>query len=129
MFNTNCFWRETQRPARLMIFDARLMIFVAIFVMHIKLWTFTVLVIAIALFWFLERKGLSMPNAFRRMRALAVGAYRAARPYRAERRRVDYEFEAETYAAKYAAMQRMEKPKGRNPLAKKTGVLAKIGLA
>lgn len=127
LFHSACFWRETQRPARLLIFDARLVIFIGIFILHIRLWTLVMLVVAIALFWFLERKGLSMPNAIRRFRTLIVGPYRAARGFRSNRRLVDYEFEADAYVRKFEHMKAMPKPEKRTP-AKKKGVLSGLGL-
>jgi intracellular multiplication protein IcmT len=78
MFNSFNHWRNTARPVRFFNIDYRAGIFVFLFMMHVRLWTFCILIIVIAVLWFLERRGLSMPLAMRRLRIWFYGKRRPA---------------------------------------------------
>lgn len=78
MFGRSCFWRVTMMPARIGPLDARMVIFVALFLLHMRWWTFTVLIIACSIFLILERRGLTLPSAGRLVRAFLAGSRRPA---------------------------------------------------
>jgi intracellular multiplication protein IcmT len=78
MFNSYNHWRNTARPVRFFNVDYRAGIFVFLFLMHMRLWSFLVLLGVIGLLWFLERRGLTMPLAMRRLRIWFIGNYRPA---------------------------------------------------
>ena len=78
MFNAYNHWRNTARPVRFFSVDYRAGIFLFIFMMHIRLWTFLLMLTALFVLWFLERRGLTMPLAMRRLRLLFIGSYRPA---------------------------------------------------
>lgn len=78
MFNSYNHWRNTARPVRFFNIDYRAGIFLFIFLMHIRLWTFVMMLCVMALLWVLERRGLTFTLALRRMRVWFVGASRPA---------------------------------------------------
>lgn len=78
MFNAYNHWRNTARPVKFFNVDYRAGILVFIFMMHIRLWTFILLLVGVFILWFLERRGLNMPLAMRRLRLWFIGPYRPA---------------------------------------------------
>lgn len=77
-FNSYNHWRNTARPVRFFNIDYRAGIFVFMFMMHIRLWTFLVLIGVIVGLLILERRGLSFNLALRRMRLWFIGKSRPA---------------------------------------------------
>ncbi|MDB5478714.1 MAG: putative acetyltransferase [Alphaproteobacteria bacterium] len=78
MFNSYNHWRNTARPVRFFTVDYRAGIFVAIFLLHIRLWTFILLLAAMIILFLLERRGLTLPLAMRRIRVWFIGPIRPA---------------------------------------------------
>lgn len=94
IYNSPAFWRETMKPARFLVFDARLVIFVCLFLLHMQVWTAVLLFGATSVFTIFERVfGLDFPNLLRWLRAQAAGRKRSARGRRAVRQPVDFAFE------------------------------------
>jgi intracellular multiplication protein IcmT len=77
-FNSYNHWRNTARPVRFFNVDYRAGVFVFVFMMHMRMWTFLLLLIVVGILWYLERRGLTMPLAMRRVRVALIGAYRPA---------------------------------------------------
>jgi len=73
------YWRDSQRPPRFFMFDARAVFPVVIFLFHARLWTFSLAIIIMILFWILERKGLNFTTALRSFRSFLVGSNRPRR--------------------------------------------------
>ena len=71
-------WRNTQKPARFFVLDARAFSAVMLFIVHARLWTFAVTILIMVIFWFLERRGLTFEAAIRALRSWVVGARRPA---------------------------------------------------
>lgn len=71
-------WRNTMKPVRFFIFDARAGFFVVLVLVHARMWTLTLLLLVLAVFYILERKGLSFANALRAMRVWLIGPVRPA---------------------------------------------------
>lgn len=73
-------WRDTARPAKiglgLMKVDARLSFFLLFFIFHIREWTAILSVSLIALFWLIEKFGLTFDVALLFLRAFMVGKSR-----------------------------------------------------
>ena len=93
LFGTPLYWRETHRQPKFMIFDWRIVILLLLMVMHIKVWTILLVVIAIFILWWFGRKGVSPDSIIRFLRATLVGRKRTARGPGAERLAVDFGFE------------------------------------
>lgn len=74
--NAQNHWRNTARPVRFFTVDARAAIFLMFFLIHMRLWTFALAVVAIVFFMFLERFGLTLPLAMRRLRIWFIGRRR-----------------------------------------------------
>lgn len=96
IYNQQAFWRETMKPARFLIFDARLSVFVLLFLMHMRLWTGLLMVGVALVFWGCERLwGLDFINMLRGTRAFLAGRLRPARGRTAMRQPVDFAFECQ----------------------------------
>ncbi|MEJ0061703.1 MAG: IcmT/TraK family protein [Alphaproteobacteria bacterium] len=83
-------WRNSQKIARFFIFDARLFFVVLACLMYIQLWTLTLTVITILIFWAVEQRGLSFESALRALRCWVLGQERPATIRLLRRRMTDY---------------------------------------
>lgn len=93
-FGQTAFFRDTQLQARLLIFDARMVIPLFMMLLHIRIWTIIVFISFLAISVFVERKGMRLENAVRRVRAWSVGKWRPARGHDYIRQPVDFSYEA-----------------------------------
>lgn len=84
-------WRETSKPARFWKVDARAGVFVLFTLIHFRVWTVTLTALVLFLFWFLERRGMSLGSAFRALRAWLIGDHRPALGRFKERSRIDFQ--------------------------------------
>lgn len=84
-------WRETYKPARFFFMDARAGVPVLLTLLHFRVWTVFLTTLWIALFWLLERRGLSFQTSLRALRAWMIGDERPRLPLFKERGRIDYE--------------------------------------
>ncbi|MFH1158400.1 MAG: IcmT/TraK family protein [Pseudomonadota bacterium] len=82
-------WRNTMKPARFFILDGRAVFFVALFLVHARLWTIYLLIGVAVIFWILERRGLSFASALRALRLWFIGANRPAWIYSRRRTFLD----------------------------------------
>ncbi|HEY1097011.1 MAG TPA: IcmT/TraK family protein [Alphaproteobacteria bacterium] len=78
MANAYSHWRNTARPARFFGVDARACLVVLLFLVHIRVWTLVLMVVVLALSFILERFGMTLPVAMRRVRLFCAGPYRRA---------------------------------------------------
>lgn len=83
-------WRYAMSRPHLLFFDARLIFFIALFGFHIRWWTFTLLVLAIAGFTGAIYFSYTLENVVRLMRSKIVGPFIPAAPYTRLRPMVDY---------------------------------------
>ncbi len=83
-------WRDTQRPARFFIFDPWLVVFVGLFLLHIKLWTFLLLITLAVLNLSLEFRGIQTRNLHRHLKIFLSGPYITARGMGNQRYPIDY---------------------------------------
>jgi intracellular multiplication protein IcmT len=84
-------WRNTQKPARFFILDARAFLAIILFLVHARLWTFVLAIVVMLVFWFLERQGLTFEASLRAFRGWFLGHRRPANRRHAIRRWIDYE--------------------------------------
>ena len=82
-------WRNTMKPVRFFIFDARAVFFLVLVLIHARLWTLGLMIFVSCIFWLLERKGLSFAAATRAMRLWLIGNYRPAWVYTRRRKMLD----------------------------------------
>ncbi len=72
-------WRETQRPARFLCFDARIVVFIGLFLVHARIWTLCLMMLAAASLFLMERNGVKPVNAGRHLRSWLAGPVVRAR--------------------------------------------------
>jgi intracellular multiplication protein IcmT len=84
-------WRNTQKPVRFFILDARAFLAVLLFLVHMRLWTFILAITVMIIFLILERRGLTFAASLRAMRSWLIGERRPANHRRATRYWIDYE--------------------------------------
>jgi intracellular multiplication protein IcmT len=84
-------WRNTQKPVRFFILDARAFLAVLLFLLHMRLWTFILAIGVMMVFLILERRGLTFAASLRAMRSWFMGERRPANHRRAIRYWIDYE--------------------------------------
>lgn len=83
-------WRDTMRPVRFYMIDARLLLFFAVWVFWPTWWTTGLTVAAMAAFRIAEARGYRLTSALRGLRAMAAGRRRPALHLDATRRFVDF---------------------------------------
>ena len=99
MYGSYNYWRETQRQARFLFLDARIVIFIGIALIHLRIWTLLMLVAAGVAFWWVDRKGLGLAGAARYFRVLVSGSAITARGRENLRLPIDYGYETGAYSA------------------------------
>jgi len=83
-------WRNSQKPIRFFIADARAFTATFFFLVHARPWTFGLAVFVMALFWFMERRGLTFHASLRAFRSWILGSRRPATSRRSIRRWIDF---------------------------------------
>lgn len=83
-------WRNTQLPIRFFALDARAAAVILLCILHLRLWTFFLSLVAMLVFWGLERRGLTFSSALRALRCWLLGRDRPAHRARVFRHWVDY---------------------------------------
>lgn len=74
-------WRDSARIPRFYMVDGRAAFPMLLFLLHIRLWTFIVAVIATAFFTILERYGYTIGVFLRRLRCILAGRVKLATPW------------------------------------------------
>jgi intracellular multiplication protein IcmT len=85
----NWHWRNTMKPTRFFIFDARAGFFLVLVLIHARIWTLVTMIIFLLIFWAFERKGLSFAAAVRAIRLWFSGTYRPAWVFTRRRKMID----------------------------------------
>lgn len=83
-------YRNTWKPARFFIMDARSALPLLPAMLYISTWTIGIAISVIILFWWLERVGLTFPAAIRASRSWFAGKNRFAQRRQKIRHKVDY---------------------------------------
>ena len=74
-------WRDSARSVKFFFIDGAAAFPMLLFIIHIRLWTFVLAVIAMLFFTILNRYGFSVPVFFRFIRNLAAGKQRTVTPW------------------------------------------------
>jgi intracellular multiplication protein IcmT len=77
----NAHWRDTARTARFWIVDSTAVFPFLLWLLHMRVWTFAVAVLATAFFSILERWGFTVPVFLRWFRSTIAGPHKAAIPW------------------------------------------------
>ncbi|MCY4195469.1 MAG: IcmT/TraK family protein [Rhodobacteraceae bacterium] len=78
IYGRRLYWRATMQPAKLFLWDARIAPALGLFIVHARLTTFVILVLALILASWCEYRGISIPAALRGVRAALAGDRRRA---------------------------------------------------
>jgi len=81
MASADAHWRDSARPARFFMVDARAAFPFLIFILHIRMWTFVSACVAMIFFWILEKYGFSVPVFARLVRTWMAGPRKIAIPW------------------------------------------------
>jgi len=84
-------WRNTQKPVRFFMLDARAFLAVLLFLLHMRMWTFVMAIVIMVLFMIFERRGLTFAASLRALRCWILGERRPAQHRRSHRYWIDYE--------------------------------------
>ena len=84
-------WRNTFKPARFFMIDARASFFVLLFLLHMRVWTMIALFIVFGILLFVERMGYDFASALRALRSSMAGNLRNNKPRNKESFPVDYD--------------------------------------
>lgn len=74
-------WRDSARPAKFFIIDAKAAFPVFLFLLHIRLWTFIIAILATLFFTMLNRFGYSVEVFLRYGRTFLAGRRKMAIPW------------------------------------------------
>ena len=86
----NWHWRNSMRVVRFFAFDARAAAPIPILLVYFRWSTFTLTIITLLIFRFLENKGLTVPSAMRNLRSWFVGNERPGWVSIQRRKFIDY---------------------------------------
>ena len=79
--NDDRHWRDSARPARFFFVDAAAAFPFLIMFLHLKLWTFLLVIILMIFFAILERFKFTIPVFFRWLKSSIAGPLKMARPW------------------------------------------------
>jgi intracellular multiplication protein IcmT len=80
-FSDAAHWRDSARSARFFLVDARAAFPLLLFLMHIRIWSFVIAVVATLFFALLERYGFTVPVFWRALRNFIAGPQKTSRPW------------------------------------------------
>lgn len=70
------YWFHSAKPVKFFIVDYRVSIFLVIFLLHMRFYTFILLILIFVVLLILEMNKLSVVNAFKRLRTILAGKVR-----------------------------------------------------
>jgi len=70
------YWFHSAKPIKFLFIDYRASLFVIIFLLHMRFYTFVLLIFIFVVLWILEMYKLSVKNAFKRLRIMLAGKVR-----------------------------------------------------
>ena len=80
-FSPTAHWRDSARIPRFFIIDARAAFPVFIFLMHIRIWTGSLVLVSMLFFGIVEKYGFSIPVFLRTARSFLAGSTKSAQPW------------------------------------------------
>ena len=90
MTEVDTHWRNSQKPIRFFVVDARAFTATFFFLIHARPWTFFLALSVMVVFWFMERRGLTFQASLRGLRSWILGVRRPATHRRLIRRWIDF---------------------------------------
>jgi intracellular multiplication protein IcmT len=90
MTEVDTHWRNSGKPIRFFMVDARAFTATFFFLIHARPWTFGFALLVMLIFWFMERRGLSFQASMRTFKSWLLGTRRPANRRRLIRRWIDY---------------------------------------
>ena len=84
-------WYQTYKPARFFMMDSKAGVPLIGVLLHFKTYTVVPAFLWVVLFWYLDRRGMSITSAMRAARSWIIGDIRPARGVFKIRARIDYE--------------------------------------
>lgn len=67
------FWFHSAKPVKFIMVDYRVSIFLILFLLHMRMWTFGVLILFVLIFYILETQKINIVNAFKKLRFKMAG--------------------------------------------------------
>lgn len=80
-YSGSAHWRDTARPARFFLVDARAAFPLVIWLLHLRWWTFWLAISGMFIFTLIERWGFSVPVFLRVARNAFAGKHKSSRPW------------------------------------------------
>lgn len=122
MYGQSVFWRETMKNGKFLIFEGRVVFVILPTFIHMRLWTISIAVFTMFMFWWFDRKGISTDAIVRFLKSKIIGKKRTARGVYEERTAIDFRFEAEIFERNERIAEAV-----RNAPMQKTGLMARFG--
>lgn len=66
-------WRDSARQPRFYVVDARVVLFILLWLLHMRWWTFTLAVSAVTIFTIMEYFKYPLPVAIRAFKGIIIG--------------------------------------------------------
>ena len=80
-FAPSAHWRDSARSARFFLVDARAAFPLFIFLMHIRYWTFILVIVSAVFFSIIEHYGFTVPVFLRWVRSFLAGPLKSSSPW------------------------------------------------
>ncbi|OYV54536.1 MAG: phosphoesterase [Legionella sp. 21-45-4] len=80
-FSRSAHWRDSARPARFFLVDARAAFAVFLFLIHIRIWTAVLVIVTAVFFGILEHFGFTVPVFLRWIRTCLAGDIKLSKPW------------------------------------------------
>ncbi|MCY3878947.1 MAG: IcmT/TraK family protein [Rhodobacteraceae bacterium] len=107
MLGKRNYWRDAQRPARFLCFDSRIVAFIGLTLLHFRVWTVILLILAAVVLLWMDWRSIDPRNSLRHLRTFLAGPVIRARRHQELRRPIDFGFE--TIAAVRQAEAELQK--------------------
>jgi intracellular multiplication protein IcmT len=80
-FSDNAHWRDSARDVKFFVVDSKAAFPFLFFLLHMRMWTFTVALVMTLFFSILARFGFTIPIFWRWLRSFIAGSRRFSRPW------------------------------------------------
>jgi intracellular multiplication protein IcmT len=80
-FSETAHWRDSARSARFFMVDARAAFPIFLFLMHIRIWTGSLVLISAVFFGIIEHYGFTVPVFLRWIRCFLAGSLKSSQPW------------------------------------------------
>jgi len=80
-FSETAHWRDSARSARFFLVDARAAFPIFLFLMHIRMWTASIVIVSMVFFGIIEHYGFTVPVFLRWLRSFLAGPRKMSKPW------------------------------------------------